>query len=81
MAYFFKENQDYIVKGTLLATLQDLIEIYKTYPLLKLKENNNFETIPVPKEKRDYFVGILANELQHTIERLETKIEATKGVV
>ena len=53
MAYFFKENQDYIVKGVLLATLQDLIEIYKTYPLLKIKENNNFETIPVPKEKRD----------------------------
>jgi len=39
--------------------------------MLKLTENNNFETIPVPKEKRDYFVGILTNELQHTIERLE----------
>ena len=80
MAYFFKENQNYIVKGTLLATLQDLIEIYKTYPLLKLKENNNFETLPVPKEKRDYFIGILANELQHTIEKIENRVEAIKRV-
>lgn len=80
MAYLFNENQDYIVKGTLLATLQELIEIYKTYPMLKLTENNNFETIPVPKEKRDYFIGILANELQHTIEKIENRVEAIKGV-
>ena len=57
MAYFFKENQDYIVKGVLLVTLQDLVEIYKTYPMLILA-NELHNTIEKIKNRVEAIKGV-----------------------
>lgn len=65
MAYMIDKEKDYTVKGSLLIALQELLQIYKCYPMLELQKDNEFKTIPMPEEKRDFFIGCLASEFEH----------------
>ena len=65
MAYMIDKDKYYKVKGSLLFALQELLQIYNYYPVLQYNGNDDFKTIPMPVEKRDFFIGCLASEFEH----------------
>lgn len=65
MSYLIKQDENYIVSGRLLFIILDLIGIYKDFGKIQIDENNDCTYIPIPEEKRDFLIGMLANEAEN----------------
>lgn len=71
-------DKEYKVSGNLLCAIGELVDLYKTYPIMTIKPINldinsdmaknlhlsptKTEIIPMPTEKRDFIIGMIANE-------------------
>lgn len=65
MSYHIKQDKNYVVKGSLLQIIQDLIGIYEDFGKMQIDENNDCTYIPIPEEKRDFLIGMLTNEMKY----------------
>ena len=61
MAYMIDKEKDYAVKGSLLIALQELLQIYKCYPMLELQKDNEFK-IGLSLDNRDDLFNLLVKK-------------------